>query len=196
MLLTVTKLNYNSFVYSIATINAFIDHVIAHGAEISQILQTHRKVSNRGWSVADQSSLTIAPRSNKNTGLSNPLNSYLFMVLLCPSTQSSHISKQQSDLCSNGFFVVFICKIYRFISSYGLFNSVYSSQSIQLLPVKFYDLYLEYIILVYCLKYIVIQLNQPQSIAIITLMCMQWSLIGKELTSDNQFNKYFQTWKN
>lgn len=35
MLLTVTKLNYNSFVYSIAAINAFIDHVIAHGAEIS-----------------------------------------------------------------------------------------------------------------------------------------------------------------
>lgn len=110
MLLTVTKLNYNSFVYSIAAINAFIDHVIAHGAEISQILQTHRKVSNRGWSAADQSSLTIASRSNKNTGLSNPLNNYLFMVLLCPSTQSSHISKQQSDLCSNGFFVVFICK--------------------------------------------------------------------------------------
>lgn len=151
MLLTVTKLNYNSFVYSIAAINAFIDHVIAHGAEISQILQTHRKVSNRGWSAADQSSLTIASRSNKNTGLSNPLNNYLFMVLLCPSTQSSHISKQQSDLCSNGFFVVFICKIYRFIS-YGLFNSVYRGQSIQLLPVKFYELYLEYIILVYCLK--------------------------------------------
>lgn len=151
MLLTVTKLNYNSFVYSIAAINAFIDHVIAHGAEISQILQTHCKVSNRGWSAADQSSLTIASRSNKNTGLSNPLNNYLFMVLLCPSTQSSHISKQQSDLCSNGFFVVFICKIYRFIS-YGLFNSVYRGQSIQLLPVKFYELYLEYIILVYCLK--------------------------------------------
>lgn len=151
MLLTVTKLNYNSFVYSIAAINAFIDHVIAHGAEISQILQTHRKVSNRGWSAADQSSLTIASRSNKNTGLSNPLNNYLFMVLLCPSTQSSHISKQQSDLCSNGFFLVFICKIYRFIS-YGLFNSVYRGQSIQLLPVKFYELYLEYIILVYCLK--------------------------------------------
>lgn len=95
--------------------------------------------------------ITIASRSNKNTGLSNPLNNYLFMVLLCPSTQSSHISKQQSDLCSNGFFVVFICKIYRFIS-YGLFNSVYRGQSIQLLPVKFYELYLEYIILVYCLK--------------------------------------------
>lgn len=71
-------------------------------------------------------------------------------------------------------FLWYLSGRYRFISSYSLFNSVYRGQSIQLLPVKFYDLYLEYIIII---LFEIIQLNQSQSIAVSTLLCIWWPLI-------------------